>query len=108
MDTKETKEFVTAMMANVLTDHSVLAPHVAREFAEHAMAELLASEYLITNGKIHSVIEVDYRDSTDEHETYEVYTHPEPDEDEETAEGASQEEHRSTAGVDEDGVHYED
>lgn len=76
MNAKETKEFVTTMVTNVLTDVSVLAPHVARDFAEKVVAKLLAAEYLICGGQIRSIIEVDYKgeDASGEPEDYTVYT----------------------------------
>lgn len=60
MKAQETKEAVTQMLAETVQENSLLAPHVAREFAEKAVEKLLAGEYLITGGKIRSVVNTDW------------------------------------------------
>lgn len=83
MDANETRTAVVKLIAGEMEAGSVLAPHVAAEIAETIMQGLLMQEYLIANGKIHTVIEASWRDGTDEQESWEVYTHPEPWDEEE-------------------------
>lgn len=85
MDSKETRTAVVEKLAAVMAEGSLLAPHVAREIAEKQVRALISDgQYLVTNGEIYAVIETSGKDSgDDECEAWDVYTHPEPYEDEE-------------------------
>jgi hypothetical protein len=54
---RETKEAVTQMLAETVQGNSLLAPHVAREFAEKAVEKLLAGEYRLMNKGFEFVID---------------------------------------------------
>jgi hypothetical protein len=81
---------IARMVAAEMEKGSLLAPHVAAEIAENAVAELLKGSYLITNGKVHSVVEVNFRgdDASGLSDAWDVYTQPQDNgEDEEYDEG---------------------
>lgn len=107
MNAEETRKSVVSAIAAEMEAGSLLAPHVAAEIAETIMQGLLSQEYLIADGKIHTIIQADWKgdDPSGESEAWEVYTHLE--EFETPEETDTEEELRRKAGVDEDGAGYE-